>query len=422
MTVKDLTINKERLIKRMDELSKIGKFGETGVNRLALSAEYKEGIEVVKRWMEEAGLKTRVDNFGNLIGRLEGKNRKAPILMLGSHIDSQPTGGRFDGPVGVLGGLEVVQTLAEQNIVPEQPIEVISFCDEEGYRFGIGLFGSRGINGQLNQDELERTDSDGVTRRDALLSFGAEPDKFKLSEYNEGEISTYIEMHIEQGPILEAKNQPVGMVTAISGPLWLTVELYGQGGHAGTVPMKMRKDALAGAAKIISGLNEIVKQDPEAPTVGTVGSIEVEPNARAIVPGKVTLTVDLRDVNLERRDRYEAELREYIEKIAIENGLEYSIKEDTNIMPELCSDVILNVMQEESEGMGINEIPRLVSGAFHDALPMAQVADIAMIFVRSKDGISHDPREYSSYEDVAEGTELLYRTTVRLLENYHDQL
>jgi hydantoinase/carbamoylase family amidase len=411
-----LTINQERLEKRMEALSKIGKLGETGVCRLALSSEYKEGIELARQWMEEAGLKTRTDNFGNLIGRLEGKNPGAPILMLGSHLDSQPTGGRFDGPIGVLGGLEVVETLQENGFEPDRPIEVMAFCDEEGYRFGIGLFGSRGINGQLQNDELERADAEGVTRREALKAFGADPDALQSSEYPAGSIGDYIEMHIEQGPVLEEKDEPVGIVTGISGPLWLTVELTGQGGHAGTVPMALRKDALVGASKVITGLREIVGQQPDAPTVGTVGSITVEPNARAIVPEKVTFSVDLRDIDLERRNRYEKQLRAYIEEVAEENQLEVRIEEDSKMNPEACSEDILDVMREQSKAMGIPRITELTSGAFHDALPMAEHSEIAMLFVRSKDGISHDPREFSTYDDIAVGTELLYRTILSMMK------
>ncbi|MCM3711538.1 M20 family metallo-hydrolase [Sporosarcina luteola] len=413
-SLQKLTINQKRLQENMDQLAEIGKFGETGVCRLALSKEYKEGIELVKRWMEEAGLQTKVDNFGNLVGRLEGKNPDAPILMLGSHIDSQPSGGRFDGPIGVLGGLEVVQTMQEQNITPEMPIEIMAFCDEEGFRFNKGLFGSRGITGQLDEGELDRSDKDGVTRREALLEFGADPDQLTASEYPKGSIDTYIEMHIEQGPVLEEVNAPVGIVTGISGPLWLTIELTGSAGHAGTVPMKLRKDALVGAAEIISGLKEIVTQDPDAPTVGTVGNLTISPNARAIVPAKVTFTIDLRDINLDRRNRYEAQLRGHIEKTAEENGLQYTISEDTNIFPEPCSEDILDVMREESKAMGLEVVPELISGAFHDALSMAQDCKIAMIFVRSKDGVSHDPAEFSTYEDIAVGTELLYKTAVKI--------
>lgn len=337
--------------------------------------------------------------------------------MLGSHIDSQPTGGRFDGPIGVLGGLEFVQTMQENNIVPVQPIEIMAFCDEEGFRFNKGLFGSRGISGQLDEDELERTDAAGVTRRQALIEFGANPDELAASEYPEGSIESYIEMHIEQGPVLEDRDVPVGIVTGISGPLWLTVELTGFAGHAGTVPMKLRKDALVGAAEMITSLNEIVKQDPQAPTVGTVGSLEVHPNARAIVPEKVVFTIDLRDIDLERRDQYEAQMRKRIADISRENGLEFNITEDTNIKPEPCNEEILDVMRKVSGAMDLDSVPELTSGAFHDALPMAKVSKIAMIFVRSKDGISHDPKEFSTYEDIAVGTELLYKTVVEMVSN-----
>lgn len=414
MDVKEFSINTERLKNNMEALSEIGKFGETGVCRLALSKEYKDGIELVEQWMKDAGLETRVDNFGNLIGRLEGKDTVAPILMLGSHIDSQPTGGRFDGPIGVLGGLEVVQTMTEKNIIPDIPIEVMSFCDEEGFRFNKGLFGSRGITGQLDDNELDRLDADGVTRRDALIEFGADPHELTASEYPKGTIDSYIEMHIEQGPVLEAAAVPVGIVTGISGPLWLTVELTGSAGHAGTVPMKLRKDALVGAAEMILNLNEIVHQNPEAPTVATVGNLTVHPNARAIIPQKVTFTIDLRDIDLDRRNRYETQMRERIKDISNKNGLEFTITDDTNIKPEPCSEEILNVMRTVTKSMNLDTLPELTSGAFHDALSLADDAKIAMIFVQSKDGISHDPKEFSTYEDISVGTELLYRTTVKM--------
>lgn len=414
MTEKIFSINHDRLQKRLEELSLIGKFGETGVCRLALSKEFKDGVELVKSWMEDAGLSTRTDNLGNLIGRMTGKNDEAPVLMLGSHIDSQPTGGRFDGPIGVLGGLEVVQTMQENNIVPDIPIEVIAFCDEEGFRFNKGLFGSRGIVGQLDDNELEREDENGTSRYDALIEFGATPDDIKSSEYPKGSIEYYIEMHIEQGPVLENKNLPIGIVTGISGPLWLTVELKGAGGHAGTVPMELRKDALVGAAEMITSLNYIVKQDPSAPTVGTVGNLNVHPNARAIVPDKVTFTIDLRDINLDRRNKYESQIRKRIDEISANNNLEYNISVDTDIHPESCNEEVLNTMRAESQTMNLDEVPELVSGAFHDALSLANDAKIAMFFVQSKDGISHDPKEFSTYDDIAIGTELLYRTSLKL--------
>lgn len=410
---KSLSINLDRLRKRIDELAAIGKIGETGVCRLALSKEDRAGVERVRSWMVEAGLETRIDDFGNLIGRLPGANPQAPILMIGSHIDSQPYGGRFDGVIGVLGGLEVVQTLKEQGIVPEQPVEVVAFCDEEGCRFQKGLFGSRGILNRLEEGELERTDKDGVTRRQALIDFGCDPERLHESCYPDGSIGAYLELHIEQGPVLDQAKEPVGIVTAISGPLWWTVEMTGFAGHAGSVPMNMRRDALLGAAKVITAVNEIARLDSYAPTVGTVGHLEVFPDSRNIIPERVRFSVDLRDVDLERRNAREEALREAIEQAAMEGGLSYTITEDTNSDPRYCAAWIKDIIREESSKMGLVS-PELMSGPFHDALALSYVCDYGMIFVRCKDGISHNPQEYSSYEDIGLGTELLYKTVLRM--------
>jgi hydantoinase/carbamoylase family amidase len=414
MTSLSITINSKRLLERIQTLSQIGRIGETGVCRVALSKEDYEGVMLVKSWMEEIGLKAKVDDFGNLIGRWEGSRPELPVLMLGSHIDSQPYGGRFDGAIGVLGALEVVQTLMEQKITPTIPIEIIAFCDEEGSRFNKGLFGSRGITGKLEDGELERSDKNGITRRQALLEFGCDPEQFGSSRYPEGSIAAYLELHIEQGPVLEAKGSPIGIVTGISGPLWLTVEMTGVAGHTGSVPMNMRQDALVGAAKIIIALNEIASSEPGAPTVGTVGSLAVFPDSRNIIPEKVSFTVDLRDIDLNRRHRLEERLREALADAAEEHGLSCTVREDTNSEPRYCSEWIKEIMRNKASSFGI-PVPELMSGPFHDALIMSYVCDYGMIFVRSRDGISHNPKEYSSIEDISVGTDLLYQTVSHLL-------
>lgn len=410
---RNLTINEQRLQSRIEELSQIGKIGETGVCRLALSREDRAGVELVRGWMEEAGLQTRLDHFGNLIGRMQGAYEDAPVLMIGSHIDSQPYGGRFDGVIGVLGGLEVIQTMNEQGVVPQQPIELVAFCDEEGCRFQKGLFGSWGMIGKIDPEDLERTDKNGISRRQALIEFGCDPERLEESCYAEGSIGAYLELHIEQGPILDNDEEPVGIVSAISGPLWWTVEMTGFAGHAGSVPMYMRKDALLGAAKVITALNELAKLDASAPTVGTVGHLQVFPDSRNIIPERVRFTVDLRDIDLERRDAREQALREVIELAAMEGGLTYTITEDTNSEPRYCAEWIKEIMREQSKDMGLTP-PELMSGPFHDALALSYACDYGMIFVRCKDGISHNPQEYSTYEDIALGTELLYRTAVQI--------
>ncbi|QHW33547.1 M20 family metallo-hydrolase [Paenibacillus rhizovicinus] len=408
-----LTIQAERMERRIEQLAAIGKISETGVCRLALSPEDREAAELAKSWMEEAGMDVRIDAFGNLIGRIEGQDPNAPALMLGSHIDTQPYAGRFDGTVGVLGAIEVVQTIAEQRIVPAIPIEVAAFCDEEGCRFNKGLFGVRGLLGRLEEGELERADKNGVTRREALVAFGGDPERFSASQYPPGRINAFLELHIEQGPVLESLGSPVGIVTGISGPLWWTVDLRGFAGHAGSVPMPLRKDALVGAARIIVGLQELASGEPGAPTVATVGSLRVFPDSRNIIPEHVQFTIDLRDIDLARRNELEAKLRQLIAAAAEENGLRAEIREDTNSEPRYCAEPILETIRASASEMSLT-VPELMSGPFHDSLAMSYYCDYGMIFVRCREGISHNPKEFASGDDIALGTELLYRTALKL--------
>lgn len=410
-----LKINAERLQQHFEAMSLIGKIGDTGTCRPTMTALEKEGFELAASWMKDAGMKTRIDNFGNLVGRLEGKDPSLPVLMMGSHLDSQPYGGRFDGVAGVLCATEAVKTLSENNIVPIRSIEVVSFADEEGWRFNKGLFGSRGILGKLEEGELQRADKDGITREQALIDFGCDPTKFKESEYEPGSIFCFLELHIEQGPVLDIAQKPIGVVSGISGPLWLTVKLKGMAGHTGSVPMPLRKDALLGAAEIIVAVNEIATQVPGNPTVGTVATINVFPASRNIIAEEAVFTVDLRDIDLERRNRYEKQLREKIAAITEKHKLTYTITEDTNSEPRYCADWIKQIIHNECNALKL-DAPELMSGPFHDSLALSYACDYGMIFVRCKDGISHNPLEYSSYEDLALGTEVLYGTVVKILK------
>lgn len=396
-------------------MSLIGKIGETGVCRPTLSPLEKEAFELAASWMREAGMTAEIDGFGNLVGRLEGTDPSLPVLMMGSHLDSQPYGGRFDGTAGVLAAIEAVKTLNEKGIKPKRGIHVISFADEEGWRFNKGLFGSRGILGKLEEGELQRKDKDGITREQALRDFGLDPSQFSKSEYEKGGIYCFLELHIEQGPVLDIAGKPVGVVTGISGPLWLTVKLKGMAGHAGSVPMRLRKDALLGAAKITVALNEIVSREPDKPTIGTVGTMQVFPGSRNIIPEEVSFTIDLRDIDMDRRNRCEAELRKRIDEIVKEHNLICEISEDTNSEPRYCASWIQDIIENRCQSLGL-DAPRLMSGPFHDSLPLSYVCDYGMIFVRCKDGISHNPLEYSSYEDLALGTEVLYGTMTEILE------
>ena len=410
-----MKINSTRLQSHFEAMSLIGKIGETGTCRPAHTALEKQGFEIAASWMQSAGMTTHIDNFGNLIGRLEGKNPDLPVLMMGSHLDSQPYGGRFDGVAGVLCAIEVVATLTENGIIPERSIEVISFADEEGWRFNKGLFGSRGILGKLEEGELQRTDKDGITREQALIDFGCDVTQFKASEYKQGSIFCFLELHIEQGPVLDMANKAIGVVSGISGPLWWTVKLKGMAGHTGSVPMPIRKDALIGAAEIIVAVNEIATQIPGAPTVGTVGTITVFPASRNIIPEEVLFTIDLRDIDLERRNRYEKQLRERIAAITQKHQLTYEISEDTKSDPRYCADYIKKIIHKQCEALQL-DAPELMSGPFHDALALSYACDYGMIFVRCKDGISHNPLEYASYQDLAIGANVMLGTVMELLE------
>ena len=410
-----MTINATRLQQHFKAMSEIGKIGETGTCRPTMTLVEKQGFNIAAAWMKEAGMETHIDNFGNLIGRLKGNNPGLPVLMMGSHLDSQPYGGRFDGVAGVLCAIEVLTTLTENGIVPERSMEIISFADEEGWRFNKGLFGSRGILGKLEDGELQRTDKDGITREKALIDFGCDPEKFAASQYAPGSIYCFLELHIEQGPVLDIAHKPIGIVSGISGPLWLTVTLKGMAGHTGSVPMHLRKDALLGAAEIIVGLNKIVTQLPGAPTVGTVATLNVFPASRNIIAEEVSFTVDLRDIDLARRNAYEKQLRETITAIAIKQQLTVTITEDTNSEPRYCAQWIKDIIRTQCEALQL-DAPELMSGPFHDAMALSYACDYGMIFVRCKDGISHNPLEYASYEDLALGAEVLYGTVLKILE------
>lgn len=409
-----MNINAARLQQYIEVSSEIGKIGETGLCRPAHSALEKEMFEQARGWMEAAGLTVRIDSFGNLIGRLAGKDPDAPIVMTGSHLDTQPYGGRFDGVAGVLCAIEAVCTLAEKGIVPATGIDVIAFADEESWRFNKGLFGSRGIVGRLEEGELQRRDKDGITREQALLDFGCDITRFKDDAYAPGSIRCFLELHIEQGPVLDKANKPIGIVSGIAGPLLMSLELKGMAGHAGSVPMPLRQDALLGASRVVVAVNDIASQFAPAPTVGTVGTLSVFPASRNSIPESVSMTMEFRDIDMERRRTCEQQLREAIAQICQMGGLTYALTIDTDIQSSYCADWIKKTIQASCEEMGL-DAPELVSGPYHDALVMSEVCDFGMIFVRCKDGISHNPLEYASYDDLALGCEVLYQTILKLV-------
>ncbi len=413
-------INAKRLEQHILELARIGETPEQGVSRFALTGEDRAAQDLVTTWMQAAGMTVRRDHFGNLIGHKQGKDPTAPVVMLGSHIDTVPNGGRYDGTIGVLGAIEVVQTIHERGSEHDCSIEVVAFCDEEGTRFPGGLFGSRGMVGQLNWDEFHITDAEGITRLEALRSFGLEPERYRESVRGPGEIKVYLEMHIEQGPALEVGNHPVGIVKGIAGPLALQVRIDGEAGHAGTVPMKMRKDPMVAASEVILSIEQLCSEDPDAATVGTVGWIKAEPGGPNVIPQAVEFSVDIRDIDRDRRERVVSQLKAHIAETCERRHLQYRVDEHLNLAPTLCAEHVTETMASISKAMEL-EAPLLVSGAAHDAMSLADITDIGMIFVRCRGGISHNPLEWASIEDIQLGTQLLLATVLHYSRKQKEQ-
>jgi allantoate deiminase len=412
--MKTVAINSKRLEERIDKLSGIGRTNDNGVQRVALSKEDREGHLLISEWMKEAGLTISHDNFGNLIGKKAGSDLRLPSVMIGSHTDSVRNGGKYDGIIGVLAGIEIVHAITEAAIPHKHTIEVVSFCEEEGSRFNDGLFGSRGMVGKINQRDLQKIDDNKITRFEALQNFGFSINPLLIDDSVRkiGEIKYYFEMHIEQGPYLEENNSSLGIVSGIAGPAWFKVKLVGEAGHAGTVPMNLRKDPMVGAAEIIKEVETICMSNPTTSTVGTVGRINALPGGSNIIPSIVEFTMDVRDISLERRNDAIQKIKDKIEEVCKYRGLQYEIEQNVNAVPVQCSEELISTFKSVCEELGL-DTPVMVSGAGHDAQLLAEITEVAMLFVRCRKGISHQPNEFAHIEDIALGTKVLFESVLK---------
>lgn len=404
-------IDANRLWARLSGLAEIGRSEGGGVTRLSFTEEERSAKDLVASYMREAGLEVREDAVGNLIGRRAGSDEGAPVLLTGSHVDSVPSGGDFDGPLGVLAAVEALQVMEERGVETERPIEVVAFADEEGARFGFGMIGSRAMAGTLTPEDLDREDESGVSIAGAMRDSGFDPERIGEAARPEGSIHAYVELHIEQGKILENENLPVGVVTGIAGPVWLRLTLEGEAGHAGTTPMNLRHDALVAATAIISRVEREAART--GTTVGTVGQLELKPGGINIIPGRVSFSLDLRDIDQEVRDGVEARISDEAGRICEERGIGLEIQTLQRLAPVHCSDLVREAAREACDALGFEPF-ELASGAGHDGMHLADLCPVGMIFVRSKDGLSHNPNEWSSREDCAAGAEVLYRTLLKL--------
>ena len=404
-------VKQDRLWNTLQKLGEFGKNPEGGVSRVGFTDADLAGRAYVMGLLREAGLDVRVDPAGNIFGRRAG-SEKLPLLLFGSHIDSVPHGGNFDGDVGSLGAIEVIRALNEAHLTTRHPLEVVIWTNEEGGRFYSGLVGSSAAAGILSADFAARQDDSGEKVSDWLARMGGDATKINAAKIAPGTVSGYLELHIEQGANLDEAKIPIGVVTGIVGINLRTCTAAGFANHAGTTPMNKRKDALAAASKAVLAVREEVRAETGR-QVGTVGWMKIEPGASNVIPGKVTFPVELRDLDAEKVDRIADRILKRFETIGREENVEIGCTKPDFHAPALTSPIFKDAIRVSAREAGLATLD-LPSGAGHDAQNAARFAPIGMIFVPSRAGISHSPLEYTSPDQAANGAEVLYRTLLRL--------
>src|SRR6266404_4252014 len=401
----------DEIVRRINQLGAISETPEN-LARIFLSPEHRIAADLLLSWMREGGMPAHLDAIGNVCGRYEGDRPGLPCLMLGSHYDTVRDAGKWDGPLGLITAISCVGAMHRRGQRLPFAIEVIGFADEEGVRFASTLLGSRAVAGTFDESVLGAKDRDGISMREALSQFGLDPGRIGAAARSRSELHGYVELHIEQGPVLECESLPVGVVTAISGATRLGASLTGMAGHAGTVPMLLRRDALAGAAECIVAIEAFCRTD-EGGLVGTVGYIHAMPGATNVIPGQVSFTIDIRSASDAHRKLAMSDIVRQIETIASRRKLllQVDVTHDNRTVP--CAPWLRRQVADAiaGEGYRVFELP---SGAGHDGMAMIDVADVAMVFVRCRGGISHHPDEHTDTSDADAGARVL----LRLIENF----
>lgn len=409
--VANMHVKQERLWTNLQKLGEFGKNPEGGVSRVGFTEADVAGRTYVMGLMREAGLDVRVDPAGNIFGRRVG-SEKLPMLLFGSHIDSVPHGGNYDGDVGSLGAIEVIRALNEAHLTTRHPLEVVIWTNEEGGRFYSGLVGSSAAAGILPPDIATRQDENREKLSDWLTRMGGDASRIPAAKITPGTVSGYLELHIEQGAVLDEAKVPIGVVTGIVGISLRTCTATGFANHAGTTPMSKRKDALAAASKALLAVREEVRAETGR-QVGTVGWMKIEPGASNVIPGKVTFPVELRDLDAEKVNRIAERILQRFEVIGREENVEISCTKPDFHAPALTAPAFQDAIRVSAREVGLGTFD-LPSGAGHDAQNVARFAPVGMIFVPSRGGISHSPLEYTSPDQAANGAEVLYRSLLRL--------
>jgi allantoate deiminase len=375
-----------------------------GITREVFTPTYERSVEFVSGLMREAGLEVRRDAFGNLYGRLTGSDPSLPSVRTGSHVDTTLNAGAFDGVVGVLGAIAAVASLRDRGL--SRSIDVIAFAGEEP-RFGGGCIGSRAVTGELTRPDLDRmVDRDGVSLASALAGAGFDPDRLPEAVWDPADVHAFVELHIEQGIVLESSGDQIGVVTAIAAPHDMRITLQGAATHAGATPMSLRHDALAGAAEAMVELEKLAVGSPSGTTVGTVGVLRVRPGAINIVPGEVELDVDIRDSDLEARQAVVDGFIAVVGVLATKRGLTAVVDEIVRDEPATCAPMIVEAADAACASLGL-EGRHMISGAYHDALILARRVPVGMLFVPSAAGISHHPDEHTDREEIDRGVAVL---------------
>jgi N-carbamoyl-L-amino-acid hydrolase len=400
-------VNGPRIVEHLNALSEFGKNPQGGVSRLAYSEADRRGRDYVMGLMHLAKLDAKIDAAGNIIGRRAGSDKTLPPLLFGSHIDSVPEGGNYDGDVGSMGAIEVAQTLAENNVITRHPLEVIIFQNEEG-----GLIGSRAISGELTEKELDLVSRSGKTIGEGIKFIGGDVTKLSTVKRGKGSIAAYLELHIEQGAILDTENIDIGIVEGIVGINWWDVTIEGFANHAGTTAMNNRQDALLAAARFIEAVNRIVNSVPGR-QVGTVGRIHAFPGAPNVIPGKVVLSLELRDLDAAKIQMLFEKIKTQAGEIAQTHKVTFDYKEINVNTPAPTDERIRNLIGESAKELGLST-KVMPSGAGHDAQDMARLAPVGMIFIPSVGGISHSPKEFSRPKDIENGANVLLQTVLKV--------
>lgn len=417
LATSDVSINKRRLMRDLNAVSRIGIGSHGAVTRLVFSIKELRSRQLLIHLMRQAGLSIQIDAIGNIFGRLDGREPKAPAVLAGSHLDTVIHGGKYDGPVGVIGALEAVRTISENQIPLGSPVEVVCFVGEESSRFGFSTLGSSLLAGEVQARDLTNAvDAQGTKLEEVLSSLGISRRNIASLKRDPKSLKAYLELHIEQGPILEAKKKSIGLVTSIAAPSRFKVIFKGQADHSGTTPMEMRKDALVAAAQLIEHVERVCRQFSsmeKGRVVGTVGAMKIEPGVINAVPGRAELAIDIRSISAQAKDRVARRVKKEARDIASQRGIGVEILLIREEQPVPLDPRLLRVTRELCDENGIDyEI--MPSGAGHDAMQMAKITSAGMIFVPSRRGISHNPMEWTDPEDICLGSQLLMETIIRV--------